>query len=170
MEEEIWKDIVGYEGLYQVSNYSNVKSLNYNRTGKEKIMMPQYDGKGKYLLIGLRKNGKRTFELLHRIVAMSFVERPDNLKKIPFEELVVDHIDTNTHNNKLENLRWTDHKGNHMNELTRQHMSEAKKGTKHTEEWKIKHSERMKGENNPFYGKHHTEESKKKISTTKKTK
>lgn len=54
--EEIWKDIVGYENIYQISNKGNVKSLNYNHTGREKILKSSVDKTG-YLNICLMNNG-----------------------------------------------------------------------------------------------------------------
>lgn len=55
---EIFKEIEGYEGLYQVSNLGNVKSLNYNRTGKEKVLKPTKNKKDGYLIVNLCKEGK----------------------------------------------------------------------------------------------------------------
>lgn len=98
--EEIWKDITGYEGLYQVSSSGRIKSLNY---GKERILKP-YDLKG-YKRIGLFRNGKRKHILIHRLVAGTFIPNPDNLPQI-------NHKDENTSNNRVENLEWCDAKYN----------------------------------------------------------
>ena len=96
MEE--WRDIKGYEGLYQISNKGRVKSLNYKRTGKEKIRKP---GKRRgYFFITLYKKGEKpkSFDI-HRLVAEHFLPNPDNLP-------VVNHKDENKLNNNVENLEW----------------------------------------------------------------
>ena len=95
---EIWKDIDGYEGLYQVSNLGNVKSLNYNRTGKERILKPGTNGSG-YLHVILCKNGKIRLFKVHRLVAKAFLENPDHKSD-------VNHKDENKTNNCVENLEW----------------------------------------------------------------
>lgn len=97
---EIWKDIENYEGLYQVSNFGRVKSLKNGRwgTGKERILKATDDGWG-YLQINLCKNRKRENFKVHRLVAESFIENPNNLPE-------VNHIDENKTNNRVENLEW----------------------------------------------------------------
>lgn len=102
--EEIWKDIKGYEGLYQVSNLGNIKSLNYNKTGKEKILKPTKQSCN-YLRITLSKNGKGKIFLIHRLVAETFLPNPYNLPQ-------VNHKDENTENNCVENLEFCDRKYN----------------------------------------------------------
>ena len=97
-EREIWRDVVGFEGLYKVSNLGNVKSLNYNRTGKEKLMKPQTDGHG-YLQVMLYKDGKYKIKKIHRLVAEAFIPNPDNLP-------CVNHKDENKTNNKEFNLEF----------------------------------------------------------------
>ena len=69
---EIWKDIEGYEGLYQVSNFGNVKSLNYKRSGREKILKPSKDNDG-YLHVNLCKNNNQKGFTIHRLVAKTFI-------------------------------------------------------------------------------------------------
>lgn len=96
---EIWKDIPNYEGVYQVSNLGKVKSLNYNRTKVEKIMLLTLNRYG-YYAIGLSKNNKKKTFTVHKLVAMAFLgHTPCGYK------LVVDHIDSNPLNNNLENLQ-----------------------------------------------------------------
>jgi len=95
MEEEIWKDIPGYEGLYMVSNLGNVKSLNYMHTHKEHLLSPGIS-KG-YLIVVLRNNNKSKNMLVHRLVYQSFNG------EIP-EGMTVNHIDEDKTNNKLNNL------------------------------------------------------------------
>lgn len=107
---EEWKDIENYEGLYQISNLGRVKSLNYNHTGKERLLKPGNNRCG-YLYVNLWKNGKVKKMTVHRLVAQAFLENPTNLPE-------VNHIDENKENNKVENLEWCDRKYN-MNHGTR---------------------------------------------------
>lgn len=95
---EIWKDIPGYEGLYQASNLGNIKSLNYNNTKKEKLLKTKYDKRG-YLAIELRNKGKRYYTRVHRLVAMAFIPNPNNYPQ-------VNHKDENKENNNVDNLEW----------------------------------------------------------------
>lgn len=101
---EFWKDVKGYEGLYQVSNEGRVKSLNYKRTGKEKILCPKKHNKG-YLQIQLMNGDKNKTYTIHRLVAEAFIENPDNLP-------CVNHKDENKKNNNVENLEWCTYKQN----------------------------------------------------------
>lgn len=96
--EEIWRDIEGYEGLYQVSNYGNVKSLNYARHGYEQLLVPKCNNSGR-LWVELRGNGKPKQMLIHRLVGMSFIPNPNGFPQI-------NHIDENPKNNCVENLEW----------------------------------------------------------------
>jgi hypothetical protein len=107
---EIWKDIQGYEGLYQISNLGNVKSLSrewkvgYGGIGrnKTKILTPRLDRskKGRYYLrIKISKNGKEKIFLIHRLIAEAFIP---NLKNKP----QINHIDGDTLNNSINNLEW----------------------------------------------------------------
>ena len=142
MEEEIWKPIKDYEGLYEVSNLGRVKSLNYNRTGEERILKP-YKNKRNYLKVNLSKNGKCKQFLVHRLVAETFIPNPDNKPE-------VDHIIPVSMGgtDEASNLRWVSSKENSNNELTKEHYSEAKKGKILSEETKKKMSEAHKGKNN----------------------
>lgn len=99
MTNEIWKDVVGYEGLYQTSNLGRIK--NY----KGKIMALFDDGHG-YLHLSLYKNGYGKNFKVHRIVASAFIDNPE-LKK------TVNHIDGNKKNNNVENLEWATYSENH---------------------------------------------------------
>ena len=76
--DEIWKDIKGYEGLYQVSNLGNIKSLNYNHTGNECILRLRKNNCG-YFNVILYKNNKTKSHKVHRLVAEAFIPNPDNL-------------------------------------------------------------------------------------------
>lgn len=95
--EEIWKDVIGYEGLYQVSNLGRIKSLPRNGTVKNTIIL-RTDGK-LYDVVRLRKNDIPKPFLVHRLVAIAFIPNHEN-------KPCVNHIDGIKHNNMLSNLEW----------------------------------------------------------------
>ena len=107
---EQWKSIAGYEGLYEVSDLGRVKSLNYNHTGKERILKPYKNGNG-YLQVILRKDGHRKQPLVHRLVAKAFIQNPNNLE-------TVNHKDEVKTNNVASNLEWMT-QGDNVNYGTR---------------------------------------------------
>ena len=98
MKKELWRPVVGFEGLYDVSNLGRVRSLNYNKTGRCKLLKLTKNGSG-YLNVHLSKDGKAKIFLVHRLVAKTFIPNPNNL---PF----VNHKDENPLNNCVENLEW----------------------------------------------------------------
>lgn len=105
MEEEIWKKVIGYEELYEISNFGRVKSLpklcgHSNR--KELILSPN---KGKHYVVVLNKKGQRKNHFVHVLVALHFIPNPNNY---PF----VRHLDDIIHNNYITNLAWGTHKMN----------------------------------------------------------
>ena len=156
MKTEIWKDVLGYEGLYQVSNLGQVKSLNYRHTGKEAILKPGLGGTGYYGVI-LCKNGKKKRFSVHRLVVMAFIG------PIP-KGMVVNHISECQTDNRLENLEICTQKENinHGTGIARSAAArKGKKRTPYSEEWKRKLSESHKG-------KKHTEETKQKMSESRK--
>ena len=98
MYKEIWKDIEGFEGLYQISNFGKVKSL-HNRGGiKERILKP-YKKKNGYLQVKLRNKNHIKYETIHRLVAQAFLPNPTKLPSI-------NHKDENKENNNVDNLEW----------------------------------------------------------------
>lgn len=102
--EEIWKDIEGYEGYYQVSSLGRVKSLpitygqKYNQRPYEKILTPIKDAAG-YYRVHLRRDGRDKRISVHRLVAIAFIDNPLNLK-------FVNHKDEDKTNNHANNLEW----------------------------------------------------------------
>ena len=97
MQEEIWKDVPGYEGSYQVSNLGRVKSLKLN---KEKILKPGLDRNG-YLQVNLCCERKFKAIRVHQLVAMAFL----NHEPCGYNGLIVDHKDNDKLNNRLSNLQ-----------------------------------------------------------------
>lgn len=117
--KEIWKDIKGYEGYYQISNKGRIKSLprfrkaRNNYVSKEKILKPAENSKG-YFRVLLKTNNKNNRFFVHRLVAEHFLEKEKGKN-------IVNHLDCNPHNNVVSNLEWTTLKGNseYMKELGR---------------------------------------------------
>lgn len=99
---EIWKDIRGYEGLYQVSNLGRVRSLDRrdkrNRYWPERVLK-SIVGKFGYASVHLLKDGVTKTAKVHRLVALMFIENPNNYKE-------VNHKDENKLNNSVDNLEW----------------------------------------------------------------
>lgn len=91
-----WKEIKGYEGLYEVSDIGEVRSL--PRQGTKGRILKQHERKG-YLRVGLTKDHKTTWCSVNRLVAEAFIPNPDNLEQ-------VDHINSNRLDNRAENLQW----------------------------------------------------------------
>ncbi|MBA8773108.1 endonuclease [Staphylococcus schleiferi subsp. coagulans] len=111
--EEVWKDVPGYEGYYQVSNTGKVRSVDRVIEYKDgrvfkyptKILKSKADTRG-YLQVGFSVKGKNTNHRIHRLVAETFLEKPN------IELISVNHIDGVKTNNNLDNLEWVSYSEN----------------------------------------------------------
>lgn len=110
--KEVWKDIEGYEGRYQVSNLGRVKRV---ITGR---ILKSGKNRGGYLYVNLCKNGKYKTHKIHRQVAQAFIPNPENKPEI-------NHIDEDKSNNVISNLEWSTRKEN-VNHGTRNERSSRK--------------------------------------------
>lgn len=119
LPDEQWRDVVGYEGLYQVSNRNRMKSFHY---GVEKLHTP-YLNKDGYLKVGMTKDGKKKSFIFHVLVAQAFVPNPDGKPE-------VNHIDGNKQNNRPENLEWVTHREN-MQHAVKTGLLQMRNGSDH---------------------------------------
>ena len=152
---EIWKDIEGYERLYQVSNEGRVKSLERTvesvshgkpciRHIKGYMRAFSINPINGYLTVSLCKDGKEKTYNVHRLVAEAFIPNLDN-------KPCIDHISTIKYDNRVENLRWCTQKENLNNPLSKVNKVNSLIG-------------KFEGDKNPMFGRHHSEETRKKIS------
>ena len=120
---EIWKDIDGYDGVYQVSNMGRVRSKNrkvYNYIKPGRILKPALNHPGGYLTIGLSNgNKKQKHAYVHRLVAQAFIPNPNNLPQ-------VNHKDFNKKNITVENLEWVTDEDNKSHFVNSRRFNEAK--------------------------------------------
>ena len=116
---EIWKDIPGYEGHYQVSNEGRIRSI---KNTPYIILKPDYQKNG-YVRVYFWFNNKKRTILVHRIVAKCFVDNPNGYNEI-------NHIDENKANNNASNLEWCTHSYNMKYGHTFEKISKSKKGKK----------------------------------------
>lgn len=125
LEDEIWKDVPGFEGSYQVSSFGRIKALTRKRglrTLKELIRKPVV--MNKYFSVYAKSPGKKNKQLrIHRIVALVFVPNPEKKPHI-------NHKDCNKFNNHYSNLEWCTPKENNLHAIENKLINPAK-GTKH---------------------------------------
>lgn len=128
LEGEIWKDVIGFEGLYMISSFGRCISLERIIIDNNGIL--KYIGQkmisfnmvsGNYLQYRLWKNNKQYNMSIHRLVAIAHIPNPNQYPE-------VEHIDTNRTNNVVSNLRWATVSMNKLNPITRKRNSESKKG------------------------------------------
>ena len=132
---EIWKDISGYDGYYQVSSLGNIRSVDREieqlsryghtvvRSLKGRAVTPTDNGKG-YKIVGLTRNGRRQNYYVHKLVADAFVPNPS-------EKTEINHKDFNKANNSAENLEWVTHLENIRYSIP--NMCKAKPGSRLSE-------------------------------------
>lgn len=135
-----WRPVVGYEGLYEVSNCGRVRSVSRTvkcgakqRMVSERILKPSISNAG-YHTVGLSKNGVSATSRVHRLVAMAFVPNPDGKSE-------VNHIDGNPRNNTPSNLEWCTHSENMLHAyavLGRERMWGERTGTSVLTECSVK--------------------------------
>lgn len=126
---EIWKDILDYEGLYQISNFGNVKALEryVNIRGKRALLKEKFlkfdDSNLGYQRVTLSKNGKTKRFSVHRLVALHFLDKVEGKD-------IVNHLDNNPSNNHVSNLEWCTHQENmlHAQKQNRLFNSQSKGG------------------------------------------
>ena len=99
-QNEIWKDIEGYEGLYQISNHGRLKSFLKDKSGK---ILSNVNKNGWYFTVQLTKDDQRKTARIHKLVAEAFIPNPENKRE-------VHHADGNKQNNRADNLMWVTHK------------------------------------------------------------
>ncbi len=135
MEKEIWKNIIGYEEMYLISNLGNVKSLSrkfYTNNGgsittKERILKKQKDRKG-YEYVNLYKNNKMKSIKIHRLVLSSFVGNSN---------LSIDHINGIKSDNRIENLEYVSQRENNIRHILKTKDDTFILGTKkHGNKWR----------------------------------
>lgn len=154
MMDEIWKDVIGYEGLYQVSNLGNVRSTkrivpvkglrNVRTVTRGGNTLKKHEDRYGYLHVHLRNGESTSTPTIHKLVMNAFVFNIDN-------KPCIDHINANKKDNRVDNLRWVTVKENQNNPITRKRLSLCKTGDKHH-----------------YYGKKFSEEHRKRISDANK--
>lgn len=146
---EIWKDIPGYKGLYQISNFGRVKSFPKYRTRyyrTERVLKQRNCEQNQYFEVILYKDRVGKSFKVHRLIAEAFIPNPEN-------KPCIDHINTIRTDNRIENLRWVTLKENANNPITVSRFKEL-----------------SAGKNNYFYGKELSAEHREKMSLAKKGK
>lgn len=125
MEKEIWKDIKGYEGLYEVSNMARIRTVPHLMTAKDgrkmiipaKIRKQSIDWHG-YLYVKVRRGNKQTSLRVHRAIMEAFVPNP-------YDKPFIDHINTIKTDNRIENIKWVTAHENTQNLITLERIKDA---------------------------------------------
>jgi hypothetical protein len=127
MTTEIFKDIIGYEGVYQISNLGNVKRL--YKKNPNGIILKQIDNGAGYLKVGLSKNNKEKKLYVHRLLAQYFIDNPNNYP-------CINHINGIKNDNRIENLEWCTYSDNNHHAIKTK-LRVHKKGDDNTQSKKI---------------------------------
>lgn len=137
LPNEEWRDIVGYEGLYQISSLGRIKRLVSPKCKKERLLAITKDLKHDYCRVMLSKENKARRFLIHRLLAEHFIPNPEN-------KPCIDHINGIRDDNRLENLRWCTHLENNSFPLAKRNNSIAHKELAQDEQWRKKNIEAVK--------------------------
>ena len=140
---KVWKDIIGFEGVYQISNNGNIRSVDRKQISsagrtisyKGQIIKQTPNSKG-YLRVLLSKSNVKKYYFVHRLVALHFVNNSN-----PNLNNVVNHLDSNYLNNNASNLEWTTLKGNSQHALKNGRLNRTKEWVEHLKkglEWTTK--------------------------------
>lgn len=131
--EEVWKDVKGYEGLYEVSNLGRIKSSQRSGTpgGIRKLNKNKYG----YVYVMLNKSNKKKNHTVHRLVGLAFIPLVDGKE-------LINHIDGNKSNNNLKNLEWVNHSENrkhaYANNLQKVNLDKAHEAAWENQKRKVK--------------------------------
>ena len=116
---DIFEDLIGYEGYYQINKMGDIKSIINHRNSKNGLLKLTLKEDG-YFRVNLSKEGKTKKHYIHRLLAIQFIPNTYN-------KPVIDHIDRNRGNNLLQNLRWATMKENSNNSKTNVSIEQIKK-------------------------------------------
>ncbi|MFY0760210.1 NUMOD4 motif-containing HNH endonuclease [Metabacillus dongyingensis] len=154
---EMWKDVVGYQGIYEVSNLGEVrthedktsfsKRHGVDRKWKQRVLK-QKVSKDKNCRVSLWKDGKEQTWLVHRLVAYAFLPKPEGKEYI-------NHIDGNRLNNHVDNLEWCDHKENNNHAFDNRLIKTGQELVLLNRETKEMHYFRSQTKASAFLGKYH---------------